>query len=80
MCRILEAGTMESKVANASVKNVENALMTRRASTLKIMKYLLKAIDGQRVKHEELSSILCERLAEDGEALFGNCLTTKFNL
>jgi E3 ubiquitin-protein ligase BRE1 len=65
LCRILEASTMESKVPNASVNDVENGLMTRRASTLKIMEYLLKAIDDQRAKNEELSSILRERLAED---------------
>lgn len=65
LCRILEASTTESEAANASVNNVENGLMTRRASTVKIMEYLLKAIDGQRAKNQELSSNLCERLTED---------------
>eukprot|EP01018_Ginkgo_biloba_P005014 Gb_28646 [translate_table: standard] len=65
LCRLLETGATESSGANASTNHVENALESRHASTMGMMKYLVEAIDAQRAKNEELSASLRGRLAED---------------
>eukprot|EP01018_Ginkgo_biloba_P001761 Gb_15023 [translate_table: standard] len=65
LCRLLETGATESSIKNVSANYVENALGTRHASTMKTMQYLVQAIDAQRAKNEELSSILRGRLTED---------------
>ncbi|KAH9292409.1 hypothetical protein KI387_042399 [Taxus chinensis] len=65
LCRLLEASDSQRSVTNASTTEVENALMTRHASTMNVMQILIKAIDSHRAKNEELSLILRGKLTED---------------
>nr|DAD42139.1 TPA_asm: hypothetical protein HUJ06_000369 [Nelumbo nucifera] len=65
LCRLLEAGPVETNGTNDIIKYVEEALALRHSSTLSLMKCLEDTIDSQRAKTNTIASTLHGNLSSE---------------
>lgn len=67
LCRLLGMDSIQSNGNNGVVGCVEEALSSRRSSTMKLMKYLEDIIDAQRVRTGSIAQALLGNLSPEGQ-------------
>ncbi|THU49235.1 hypothetical protein C4D60_Mb06t07410 [Musa balbisiana] len=67
LCRLIRAVSVEKRSGSLSVNFVQEALASRHAATIDLMKYVLETITSRRDKNECLSFALHGKLAPEGE-------------